>query len=172
MIAKRRHKPTCVFSVGCMSGKDRRGSGFRARRSFTRNPVDNGVRGSAGPVSPNPTSGPRRPNPSFVRVAQNYRPMLMVMCPSAATESNILFSFETDLLRRMKLDWSNRAASVAPLCIRFSSARQESHRRAADGHFHPSSKTGRDWPVMPTNRTERECTTFLDRAYRGPVDSG
>src|ERR1700683_4272703 len=54
---------------------------------------------------------------SFVRVAENYRPMLIVMCPSAATESDILFSFETDLLRRVKLDWSNRAASVAPLAF-------------------------------------------------------
>jgi len=88
------------------------------------------------------------------RMAQNYRPMLIVMCPSAATERNILFSFEADLLRRMKLDWSNRAASVAPPCIRVSSVRQESHRRAADDHFHPSRKTGRDWPVMPTIRTQ------------------
>ena len=43
--------------------------------------------------------------------------MLIVMCPSAATESIILFSFEADLLRRVKFDWSNRAASVAPLAF-------------------------------------------------------
>jgi hypothetical protein len=98
---------------------------------------------------------------SFVRVARNYRPMLIVMCLSAATQSNILFSFETDLLQRLKLDWSNRAASVAPPCIRVSSVRQESHRRAADDHFHPSRKTGRDWPVMCVIRTEPMCFALI-----------
>jgi hypothetical protein len=49
-------------------------------------------------------------------------------------------------------------------CIRASFVRQESHRRLAEGYFHPSGKTGRDWPLKPTIWTERPTSQELHLA--------
>jgi len=65
--------------------------------------------------------------------------------------SYILFSFEADLLRRVTLLGAKGRRPWRPshsgLLVR-----QESHRRLAEGYFHSSGNTGRDWPVMPKIR--------------------
>src|ERR1019366_6791222 len=74
--------------------------------------------------------------------------------PAGRDSGQYSFSFETVLPWRVTASWGNRGGVPGGPCIRASGVRQESHRRAAEDHFRLSRKAGRDWPVMPTMRTE------------------
>jgi hypothetical protein len=97
---------------------------------------------------------PGKGNRASFRVAQNNRPIFREKCPPAGSERNVLFSFASVLLERCRPVWSNRGGSAVAPRIRASGVRQRSHRRAAEDHFDPSWKAGRDWPVMRVIRLE------------------
>jgi len=65
-----------------------------------------------------------------------------------ATPTSFFFRLKLSYLGGCRVPEAVAAGLPHTPCFPRCLMRQESHRRAAEDHLHPSSKTGRDWPVM------------------------